>query len=545
MAIHIRLRSFHSRTWRHARVAAAHAQQPEHSGEGRDGRTPQKPRRVDDEGTFSASNRPRPDTSIMSIPSKCQIANIRRVIVPYGVSPGRIVPKGTSEILASGSHQGHFTNVRRCGVRGRYAQFITSFITEFHNLKIVMFLLIALGSYSHAQLTSGNTPTVILARDPGRTIDLSAFTGKTYLQVMESVDDGIFSKTHVDDNSPVTIAAAAQIVQIINQLDSKVGQRLFGLFQNGESDFSAIIAHIEGQSLSPQQIRSVLSPYITNLIDPSHANIALDSSATLALLASGSGTLVLINSNEYFYNVGYETPVVKSGRSFGAAPGRSLLDPSDKEYLTEMDDYLKGATPDEINSIYKAILEVLIKSDGSKLSGLSPPAQVMAADFVTIYTAELVRHVMMNLDVLKDPWEIDIAEVTLLTDYGAASGMVMKNGSLVPGTAADYYGQGASGGGIGDTRDDFTRLGKLITAFESEQHPDLIQAVVDLTPIQDAGILSAIGNDIFRRFVVFLNRIEFQDNVQSYPDALSKAMVQLLTQVRSDQSQITQYVQTH
>jgi hypothetical protein len=334
-------------------------------------------------------------------------------------------------------------------------------------------------------------------------------------------------------------------MQTINQLDSKVGQRVFGLFKNGESDFLTIITHIQGQSLTPQQIRNALSPYIANLIDPSHANVALDSAATLALLASGSGTLVLINPNAYFYNVGYEAPVVKSGRSFGAAPGRALLDPSDREYLTEMEACLKGATPEQINSIYEAILEFLTKSDGSKLPNLSSCAQVMTIDFFTIYTAELIRHVMVNLDVQKDPWEIDIAEVTLLTDYGAASGLVMKNGSLVTGTAADYYAQGASGGGIGDTRRDFTRLGALITAFEAEQHPDLIQAVVDLTPIQDAEILSAIGSDVFRRFVVFLNRIEFQDAVQGHPDTLSNAMVQLLTQVRLDQSQITQYVQAH
>ena len=145
---------------------------------------------------------------------------------------------------------------------------------------------------------------------------------------------------------------------------------------------------------------------------------------------------------------------------------------------------------------------------------------------------------MVNLDVQKDPWEIDIAEVTLLTTYGAASEMVMKNGSLVPGTAADY----GSAGAIGDARGDFTKLGALITAFEVGQYPDVIQAIVDLTPIQDAEILSAIGGDIFRRLFVFLNRIEFQDSVQSHPDALTNAMVQLLTQVRLDQSQITQYI---
>jgi hypothetical protein len=353
--------------------------------------------------------------------------------------------------------------------------------------------LIVLGilGYSRAQTT------VILPRDSGRTIDLSAFIGRTYLQVMESAGDGIFSKTNFDDNSPVTIADAAQIVQIINQLDSAVGQKLFVLFKNGESDFRSIIANIQGQSLSPQQIRSVLLPYITNLNDPNRANIALDSSAALALLASGSGTLVLISPSGYFYNVGYQTPIVKSGRSFGAAPGRSLLDPSDSHYLTEMDTCLKGATPDELNSTYQAILEVLTKSDASKLSSLSSCAQVVAIDFLTIYTAELDRHVMVNLDVQKDPWEIDIAEVTLLTSYGAASGMVMKNGSLVPGTAADY----GSAGAIGDARRDFTKLGTLVTAFEVGQRPDLIQAIMDVTPIQDAEILSAVGGDVFRRLL--------------------------------------------
>ena len=64
-------------------------------------------------------------------------------------------------------------------------------------------------------------------------------------------------------------------MQTINQFDSKVRQKLFGLFKNGENDFRSIVARIQGQSLNPQQIRSALSPYITNLTDPSHANIAM------------------------------------------------------------------------------------------------------------------------------------------------------------------------------------------------------------------------------------------------------------------------------
>src|SRR5262249_24005778 len=149
-----------------------------------------------------------------------------------------------------------------------------------------------------------------------------------------------------------------------------------------------------------------------------------------------------------------------------------------------------------------------------------------------------------NLDVNKHPWEIDVAEVTLLTSYGAASGMVMKNGSLVPGTAVDYYAKGTSGSGIGETRADFMRLAKDITTFENDpqHHPDLVQKIVDLTPIQDPSILTAIDGDVFRRFLVFLNRPEFESNVTSRADALVLSMNALLLQIRADQADITTFV---
>src|SRR5262249_17488983 len=161
--------------------------------------------------------------------------------------------------------------------------------------------------------------------------------------------------------------------------------------------------------------------------------------------------------------------------------------------------YLRSATTGDIELFYQALFSFLTKSDGSQIGTLTSDAQVVATDLLAIYTAELDRHIMSNLDVNKHPWEIDVAEVTLLTSYGAASGMVMKNGSLQQGTAAAYYAKSTSGSGsgIGETRNDFMKLAEKITMFEKDpQHnPDLINEIIHLTPIQDTKILTAIDDD--------------------------------------------------
>jgi hypothetical protein len=174
-------------------------------------------------------------------------------------------------------------------------------------------------------------------------------------------------------------------------------------------------------------------------------------------------------------------------------------------------------------------------------------AQVTATDFLAIYTAELDRHVMVNLVPSTHSWEIDLAEVTFLTSYGAPSGMVMKSGSLVPGTAVAYFAVGTSGSGIGETRKDFVKLATQITTFESDaqHHPELVNAIVNLTPISDQKILSQIKGDVIRRYLVYLNRSEFQSNVQSHSSDLVNAMVAFLKQINADNSQITQQIHSN
>jgi hypothetical protein len=171
---------------------------------------------------------------------------------------------------------------------------------------------------------------------------------------------------------------------------------------------------------------------------------------------------------------------------------------------------------------------------------LTGPGQVATTDFFTIYTAELIRHNMVNLDPAKDPWEIDIGEVTMLTAYGAAAGQVMVNGQLVTGSA-DVYGKKA----IGDTRKDFTKLASGVTAFEQNQHPNLIKSLVQLTDIQEQPIQQLVGNDIFRRVFVYVNLPQYESTVKAESIALNDAIVSMLTQIRADSAQITAYIKSH
>jgi hypothetical protein len=401
----------------------------------------------------------------------------------------------------------------------------------------------------HAVGTGHPSGAVLLPRGPDRTIDLSTLVGQTFLQAMQASGSGIFDKTDADDGAAVTVANADEIVQDVNQFDSKVSRQVFGMFKNGQADFHSVMAKIQGKSFSPQTIRNGVRPFISssNLKPTANPNIAVDASADMALLGSGSGTLVKIDSANYFYNLGYQKPVVKSGRSYGVAQGRALLDPSDKNYLTEMTAYLKPATAPDFSPFYVAILKVLTNCNTSDFATLPAAGQVAATDFITIYTAELERHVMVNLVPSQHPWEIDLAEVTFLTSYGAPSGMVMKNGSLVPGTAVDYFAVGTAGSGIGETRKDFVKLATGITTFENDpqHHPELVHAIVSLTPITDQKILAQVKGDVLRRFLVYLNRPEFQSNVQSHSSDLVNAMVAFLKQINADNGQITQFIHSN
>jgi hypothetical protein len=165
--------------------------------------------------------------------------------------------------------------------------------------------------------------------------------------------------------------------------------------------------------------------------------------------------------------------------------------------------------------------------------------QVVFVDFVSVYTAELERHEMAGLG-LRAPWGIDYGEVTLVADYGAASGMVMEEGEFRPGTAQAY----AQKGSIGNVREEFGRLSRLITAYlrEPGHAPQLVDRLVDLTPISDSALAASVQGNIYRRVLTYLNMRSAAPEAQAHADEISEATVALLDFVRNDQADITAFV---
>jgi hypothetical protein len=381
-----------------------------------------------------------------------------------------------------------------------------------------------------------------LSRDSSRAIALADFKGKTYLQATLEAGDGIAAKTAADDAAAVTIADAAQIVADINTFDPKVANEIFPYFTNRQAGFQSAAGKLHGQNISAPSIQAALAP-IAGLIAPQTASHVAAIGSDLILLSSGSGTVVEMTPDSYFYNVGYQSPLTKTGRSFVVAPGRKLLDPSDNDYLEETGSYLKSATPLEASSFYTAMFTLLTACDASGVSGLNPAGQIVLTDFLGIYTAESIRHNMVNLDPTNAAWEVDVAEVTLVGAYVAASGMVLDGGKLTNGTLTAYY----NGHSIGTHEADFIKLATLITAYENagSHHKAMITGLTKLTPIKSKPIAKAVKGDVFRRVLVYLNRTEFASDAQGHAAAITAAMVQLLNQIRADQGDLTQYIIAH
>jgi len=408
--------------------------------------------------------------------------------------------------------------------------------------RFVMASLLVLIVVQMASPQAASAVGILLPRDSARTINLADFKGKTYLQTTLEAGDGINAKTTADDTAAVTIADANQVVADINMFDSKVANKIFPYFTDRQAGFQSLAAKIQGQNISPQQIQSALAP-ITGLINPSDSNSVAPVASDLILLSSGSGTVVEMNSDSYFYNVAYQSPETKTGRSYVVAPGRKLLDPSDNDYLEETGSYLKSASWQETSNFYTAMFTLLTSSDSLGVSGLSPAGQIVLTDLLGIYTAESMRHNMVGLNPTNDAWEIDVAEVTLVGAYVAASGMVMDGGKLTNGTLTAYYNDHS----IGTHEADFIKLARLITSYENTKshHKAMITSITDLMPIKKKAISSAVKGDVFRRVLVYLNRTEFESDAQSNAAAITAAMVQLLDQIQTDQSAITAYVLKH
>jgi hypothetical protein len=386
-------------------------------------------------------------------------------------------------------------------------------------------------------------PASDLSFRPEKSAELSPSDG-TFYQFM-TAPQGIKSKLDLDENDSFTVGNQEAIHSAAAGFDPSVFKKISDLFSDGDTGLDKLIESLAGHSFTPANIAAAIGTSLKSqslLKDPGKIGLASVEIAPFLALASGAGTVVHINSENFFYNYGYKpgstdstelAQDVKSGRSFGASPGHKALDASDTFYLTELGDFLdKTPAP---QAFYQTLLQVLTECDTSGYSKLPVAGQTVATDFFAVYTAELDRNIMASLK--EHPWENDLAEVTILSAYGTQAGMIEKNGALVKGDPKDYFGVGTGGSGIGITRSDRTKLQVEVTKAERALHPEIVMAVEKLTNTR-------LGDDVIHGLMVYLNTPENQDVIKRNADQLTKAVTDFITQIRSDASVITKSIQT-
>lgn len=269
---------------------------------------------------------------------------------------------------------------------------------------------------------------------------------------------------------------------------------------------------------------------------------------TLYALTGGIGVKVKLDDNNYNYHVLYKTgktnpsQEVMSGRSFASSVGRNVADATDPEYLRDLQKYLTE-TPDQ-KPFYRNLILSIADSNTSEMGKLSPLGQAVISDFLTVYTAEAVRHLMVNLKDGVHPWEIDLAAVTLVSSISVKLGKVVVGGKLVDSDIGAWFApspNNVAGGpqrsGIGITRKDRKKFQAAIHNYEMST-PDG-KALI-------AKIQAIIGTQ-YNKNDVIQGVFEYLSNVYT-PDRLVKAgeladlVAEFAEEAREDADEIARLV---
>ena len=256
------------------------------------------------------------------------------------------------------------------------------------------------------------------------------------------------------------------------------------------------------------------------------------------LIEKGAGVAIRIDSHNYIFNIGYldgsdEKNDVKSGRSYGVGPTSRESDPSDVAYLNELEKYL-SSEPQAAGEFVHALMLVLTNCDTSDWKKLSQDGQIVATDFLAIYTAESDRHLMVHLSPGSHPWEIDLAAATFVSIFDTATGLIMQNGKLINGNLNQWWAKGASGSGIGNTRRDRIALQRLIARYDADS--DLLREISVVTD-------KAAGDDAIQGVLVYLNSESSPLTMSETASAqLTNLMEKYLVHVQTESAKIAHTV---
>jgi hypothetical protein len=372
-------------------------------------------------------------------------------------------------------------------------------------------------------------PAAPAALQMAHELDLNDHKGSTFLQVMEEQSTGV--KAHFDGDfvQDYQVAGWAQIKLGLANFDKKVSGSVLRAFAGGETGLKKFIDGLEGESFKPETIVDLVRRDY-------HGTGNVFAIAHFISMASGAGTLIRIDSENYFYNFGYRSgdlaDDVKSGRSYGAGPSHAATDASDIFYLDELEAVLKAG--DDTENFYKVFLDILTKADTSGYSNLTKAGQTAETDLVAIYTAELDRHLMVQLNPAQHPWENDLAEATFISVFNASTGLMYKDGALVEAQLRDHWAKSdvSNRSGIGITRKDRRALQVKVSKYLRANYAAEVAVL-------DGLIGQRTDGDVFRGLMEFLNNDSTQKKVKQGLTKISAAFIKLLMIVRDDADTIS------
>jgi hypothetical protein len=274
----------------------------------------------------------------------------------------------------------------------------------------------------------------------------------------------------------------------------------------------------------------------------SGVNVAPFDLGTLYALTGGLGVKVKLDSNNTNYHVLYKTgrtnphQEVMSGRSFAASPGRKAADATDPEYLSDLEEYLKRTS--DVRLFYQVMILSLANSDTSSLHSLPDAGQAIMSDFFTVYTAESIRHLMVNLAGGVHPWEIDLAAVTFVAPISVRMGKIVTEGVLKADSLGGWFApspnnrpDGPQRSGIGITRKDRKALQAAIQKYEMTT-PDGRKIISEIQAI--------IGNhnDVIQGVFEYLSSPSTPQSMGANAQKLASLMAQYNQMITEDAAQI-------
>lgn len=182
----------------------------------------------------------------------------------------------------------------------------------------------------------------LLERPAAQRTDLSEHIGKTFLQTLLTPVVGLDAEMDAEIYKPVTIVTGTDMTTAISTFHPNVAE-LYDQLRDGQTSFLQAISGFEGKAVVPGQMRELMRPVTAPLVkEGKNPGAANGSISGLALLISGSGTLVVMDDDNYFYNVGYQDDNITTGRSYAVSGSRLLLDATHKEYLVDLQSYVKA-----------------------------------------------------------------------------------------------------------------------------------------------------------------------------------------------------------